>query len=77
MKLFAQFILSAIVQPFCFFLFSSCEEGQPLKINKCCNDTYNSGREGRRDYFKGRLGNHPGTFLSKNVEFLCKSDHRI
>lgn len=60
-----------------FFLFSSSEEGQPLKINECGDDKYNSGRERRRESFKGRLGNNTGTSLSKNLEFLCKSDHRI
>lgn len=64
--LFAKFILSAVVQPFGFFLFSSCEEGQPLKINECSDDKYNSGRE-RREKFKGRLGNNTGTSLNQTT----------
>lgn len=71
--MFSRFILSVMVPPFHFCLFNSCEEGQPLKISKCSNDKCNSGQEGRGDWFKGRLGNHTETSLSKNLEFFMKT----
>lgn len=62
-----------MVQPFRFFLFSSCEEKQPLRIKKCGNDKYKNGRE-QRNQFKGRLSNHRATSLSKTIEIACKID---